>query len=51
VALSAIGLAMPEYRASAFNIAMPLMFGELALAMWLSIVGIRLKAPSGEQSA
>jgi hypothetical protein len=51
VALSAIGLVMPEYRASAFNIAMPLMFGELALAMWLSIVGIRLKAPSGEQSA
>jgi len=51
VALSAIGLVMPEYRASAFNIAVPLMFGELALAMWLLIVGIRVKAPSGDRSA
>lgn len=51
VVLSAIGLVMPEYRASAFNIAIPLMFGELALAMWLLIVGIRVKAPSGDQSA
>lgn len=51
VVLSAIGLVMPEYRASAFNTAIPLMFGELALAMWLLIVGIRVKAPSGDQSA
>ncbi|WP_312162956.1 DUF4386 domain-containing protein [Phenylobacterium sp.] len=51
VALSAIGLAMPEYQASAFNIAVPLMFGELALAMWLLIVGIRVKAPSVDRSA
>lgn len=51
VVLSAIGLVMPEYRASAFNIAIPLMFGELALAMWLLIVGIRVKAPSGDQWA
>jgi len=51
VALSAIGLVMPEYRAAAFNIAMPLMFGELALAVWLLIMGIRVKAPFGEQSA
>lgn len=43
VALSVIGLAFPAYRAAAFNFATPLMFGELALALWLLIVGVREK--------
>lgn len=42
VTLSVIGLVAPEYRAIAFNLATPLMFGELALALWLLLVGPRL---------
>lgn len=41
VALSVIGLVAPQYRAAAFNLAMPFMFGELALALWLLLVGPR----------
>lgn len=44
VALSVIGLALPAYRAAAFNLATPLMFGELALALWLLVMGVREKA-------
>jgi hypothetical protein len=43
VALTVIGLVMPELRATAFNLAMPLMFGELALALWLLVFGISTK--------
>jgi hypothetical protein len=50
VALSVIGLVAPAYRAFAFNAATPLMFGELALALWLLIAGIRLKTARGEQA-
>lgn len=50
VALSFIGLVTPAYRATAFNIATPLMFGELALALWLLIMGARVKAPRAEQA-
>jgi hypothetical protein len=45
IALSAIGLARPELRASAFSLATPLMFGELALALWLLIMGVKLRSP------
>jgi len=41
VTLSVIGLVAPEYRTTAFNFATPLMFGELALALWLLIMGVR----------
>jgi hypothetical protein len=46
IALSVIGLARPELRASAFSLATPLMFGELALALWLLIMGVKLRSPS-----
>ncbi len=46
IALSAIGLARPELRANAFSLATPLMFGELALALWLLIMGVKLRSPS-----
>ncbi len=46
IALSAIGLARPELRASAFGLTTPLMFGELALALWLLIMGVKLRSPS-----
>lgn len=44
VALSVIGLVAPEYRSTAFNFATPLMFGELALAIWLLVVGVRVRS-------
>lgn len=43
VALTAIGLAAPEARAIAFNVAMPFMFGELVFAIWLLVIGVRFK--------
>jgi len=43
IALTVIGLVTPELREQAFTLAIPLMFGELALALWLLIVGIRPK--------
>lgn len=43
IALTVIGLVAPEFRATAFNWAMPLMFGELALAIWLLVFGINTK--------
>lgn len=42
LSLSGIGIVAPEYRAAAFNWGMPFMFGELALALWLVVMGIRL---------
>lgn len=45
LALSGIGIVAPEYRAAAFNWGMPFMFGELALALWLLVMGIRPKSP------
>lgn len=50
VALSVIGLAFPAYRAAAFNLATPLMFGELALALWLLVMGVREKAVKPDQA-
>jgi hypothetical protein len=47
LALSGIGIVAPEYRAAAFNWSMPFMFGELALALWLLVMGIRLESPPG----
>lgn len=43
VALTMIGLVAPEMRATAFNLAIPFMFGELALAIWLLVFGINTK--------
>lgn len=45
VALSGIGLVAPAHQAATFNWSVPFMFGELALALWLLIMGIRLKSP------
>lgn len=42
--LSGIGLIAPAHRAAAFTWSMPFMFGELALALWLLVMGIRLKS-------
>jgi hypothetical protein len=46
--LSVIGLVAPAYRTTAFNLATPLMFGELALALWLLIMGVRQPAAAAQ---
>lgn len=49
VALSAIALFVPDYYAAAFRWAQPLLFGELAIMLWLLIKGARV--PSGPIAA
>lgn len=46
VALSAIGIAFPERYKFAMNVATPVLFGEMALMLWLLVVGVRVKAAS-----
>jgi hypothetical protein len=41
VALSFTGLLFPQYEGTAFNIASPIMLGEIAIMLWLLIVGAR----------
>jgi hypothetical protein len=41
VALSAIGLAAPDHYNLPFKLATPILFGEVALMLWLLIVGVR----------
>ncbi len=43
VALSGIGLMRPELSGKAFLYAQPLLFGELAIMLWLIIKGAKLK--------
>jgi hypothetical protein len=50
VTLSVIGLAVPQYRATAFSLATPLLFGELALALWLLIMGVRQPAGAAQST-
>lgn len=41
VALSAIGLFWPQHAKAAFTLATPALFGEVALTLWLLVVGVR----------
>lgn len=41
VALSAIGLTLPHHLETVSTVTMPLLFGEVALMLWLLIVGVR----------
>jgi len=40
VALSAIGMVLPEYAERAWNLAFPALFGEMALMLWLVVRGV-----------
>ena len=44
VALSLLGLVAPEHYDLPFKIATPILFGEVALMLWLLIVGVRTPA-------
>ncbi|MGD9597605.1 MAG: DUF4386 domain-containing protein [Steroidobacteraceae bacterium] len=46
VALSVTGLYYPAYRQDLLVYATPILFGEVALMLWLLIVGVRTRAPA-----
>jgi Domain of unknown function (DUF4386) len=45
LALSLIALLIPPYYDAAFRIAQPVMFGELAIMLWLLIKGVKVPVP------
>lgn len=45
LALSLTGLLLPQCQDMAFRIALPAMFGELAIALWLLIMGAKVPRP------
>ena len=51
VALSVIALFFPDYYEAAFQWAQPVLFGELAIMLWLLIKGAKAPAPSKRASA
>jgi hypothetical protein len=46
VVLSATGFLMPQHVETVKTIAMPVLFGEVALMLWLLIVGARVRPPA-----
>lgn len=51
VAISVTGLLLPERLKSVSNLATPLLFGELALMLWLLVVGVRARRGGGDAIA
>lgn len=49
LAISATGLLLPQYYKVVFNLATPALFGEMALMLWLLIVGARGPAAAGDE--
>jgi len=43
LALSPTGLLFPQYQEMVYRIAFPVLFGELAIALWLLIRGIKVQ--------
>jgi Domain of unknown function (DUF4386) len=48
LAVSAFGVLWPTYYGSAFNVAQPVVLGEMAFALWLLIRGVNVKALPAE---
>jgi hypothetical protein len=42
LAISFTGLLLPQYNARVYNIAFPVLFGEMAIALWLLIMGAKV---------
>ena len=51
VALSAIGVLAPQHLGRATTFATPVLFGEVALMLWLLVVGVRPRAPAAAAPA
>ena len=45
VALSVTSLMWPQYQARVWNAAFPVMFGELAIMLWLIVIGAKERKP------
>jgi hypothetical protein len=45
VALSVTGIMWPQYQARVWNAAFPVMFGEMAIMLWLIVIGARQRQP------
>jgi hypothetical protein len=45
VVLSVTGIMWPQYQAKVWNVAFPVMFGELAIMLWLIVFGARERQP------
>jgi len=45
VALSVTGLMWPHYQARVWNAAFPVMFGGLAIMLWLIVIGAKERQP------
>lgn len=43
LALSLTGLMLPQHLEMAFRIAFPVLFGEMAITLWLLIMGAKVK--------
>ena len=46
IVLSPVGLFFPAYYGTAFKLAQPLLFGELAIMLWLLIKGAKVTSPA-----
>ena len=51
IAQSLTSLLWPSYRNMVFNYSMPAMFGELVFAVWLLVMGARIKSATNQTSA
>lgn len=51
IAQSLTSLLWPSYRNMVFNYSMPAMFGELVFAVWLLVMGARIKPATNQTSA
>ncbi len=45
VAVSSIGVPLPQYYETAFNLAFPALLGEIAITLWLVIMGAKVRTP------
>jgi hypothetical protein len=46
VALSVTGILWPQYQARVWNVTFPVMFGELAIMLWLIVLGAKERQPA-----
>ena len=45
IAISSTGLLVPQHLEVVFTMATPILFGEMALMLWLLLVGVRARPP------
>ena len=48
LAMSFTGLVLPQYQTIVSNVAFPLLLGEMAMMLWLIIMGVKESVPGAE---